>query len=604
MDITKQIKTLRSLINLKQVPEDVSRELSRQLSLIESRQKDDNVYIGIIGEFSSGKSTLINSLIGADFFVTNSLQGTTTTPTYIKYGSSINIEVKYKNGKNLKYSTSKNRLIEEFLPSYRNKISKQEWLLSSIKGFFHANSYDQTLIDLFEEITTSNDASSVIDAVIVHYPAEVLKNGIVIVDTPGTDSLNPQHTETTKNTIANVCDMAIVMIPSEKPASQTLVNFIDENFSKEIKQRCYYLVTKIELIKRHFERQNHINGISKRLCAMMDLTYEPKVFMAPTLASLEYRNITSPSGILNHLDSAESEMLSKQFERDIIQITDEIVKTKEQAISERISQLVNTLSKYFRTALNEAKATKQQDLITLRKLQTMPLSDFMSKYFHQQDINHIYNTAEAKISNSILDYQNSFKWYVFEQIDYADTKDRVQSTMSQEYVRALGRAKFDACFNVFSESVTWLKNFYESSFEDFKSSFTNTFSISALDFQFTAQVNESWNKKYRLNFDDTNITTTKLFRFFKSLDSVKSQMKEAVEPQIAKAFGKISSHYLKKIKKIDDELRKQLEKVKSLFVKKYEKIIQKRIEEEKRKMDNLSSQISDLESSLKTLESL
>jgi len=604
MDVNKQIKILSSLINLKQVPETVSSELSRQLSRIVERRKDRNVYIGIIGEFSSGKSTLINSLIDADFFVTNSLQGTTTTPTFIKYGTQINLEIRYKNGRTRKYSSSKSKLIEDFLPSHQSKITVWERFIHLIKGILHLNSYDKTFVELFEEVTTSDEASSIIDSVIVYYPAQILKNGIVIVDTPGTDSLNPQHTAITKNTIANVCDMAIVIIPAEKPASQTLIDFIDDNFSEEIKRRCYYFVTKIELIRRHIERQNHIKGISKRLYAMMDLDYEPKVFMAPTLVSLEYRNIIPASKILSHLDSKDFEMLSNQFQNDICQITKEIESTKEDAINERISYLVGTLSDLFNSSLREAKIAKENDLSTIKKLKTMPLSEFMSGYFLQYDMDQIYNTAEAKISNAITENRNTFKHYIFDKIDNAKTKDETQSVMSQGCVNDCGQSKFDECFRAFTETVEWIKRYYEETFEDFKKSFTETFAISSLDFIFSVRINDSWKKKYHLNFDETNITTTKIFRFFKSLSSVKSQMKEEVERQITKAFEKISKHYIKKIKRINDDLRMQQEKVKKIFVKKYDKIIKDRISEESRKMEILSSQIKELETSLQSLSLL
>ncbi len=64
----------------------------------------------------SGKFTLINALIGQDYFVTNSLQGTTTIITSIRYGSSVNLELRYKNGDVKSYSRNKLSLIEKYLP--------------------------------------------------------------------------------------------------------------------------------------------------------------------------------------------------------------------------------------------------------------------------------------------------------------------------------------------------------------------------------------------------------------------------------------------------------------------------------------------------------
>ena len=594
---------MRSLLKLRQVPDSVANDLKKQLSRIEDRIADKNIYIGIIGEFSSGKSTLINSLISADFFVTDSLQGTTTTPTLIHYGRKIDLTIKYKDGKELSYSKNKNALLQKYLPQSYHRLSTLQMSWNAVKGVFSANGLDNSLIELFEHITTSDDASAEIDHVSVFYPAEMLRNGIVIVDTPGTDSLNPEHTKTTQRTITDLCDLAIVLIPSGKPFSQTLSTFIDENFSQDIKDKSYFLISKVELLLKEIDRVGLIKGLKRRLMVMNDIN-EPKLFMAPTLLSLEQKKITQPSGLLSHLNETEKTTLTERFEKDLKTIISDIEAIKEETINRKIDTLIRSLTNIFSENLSAKKQEVKNDLETLRRLQTIPLSDFMAKFFKEKELEQSFSYSESKLENAIRDACTSFKRYVQNKIDYADSKDEAQGVMKQNATKAEGQRRFDQCFSSFSDSINWLQSFYEDSFKEFKQTFTKTFSIQALDFEFKADLKDSWRKKYKLSFSDAGITTNLFLRFFKSLSSVKEQMKSAVSPQIDKAFEKVLRYYLKKISLINKNLLSQLEVVKKLFFKKYEKVIQQTIKKEQQKMKNLQTQISDLEESLHTLSSL
>lgn len=40
------------------------REISKRIKSIQSKRKDTKLYLAVIGEFSSGKSTFINALLG------------------------------------------------------------------------------------------------------------------------------------------------------------------------------------------------------------------------------------------------------------------------------------------------------------------------------------------------------------------------------------------------------------------------------------------------------------------------------------------------------------------------------------------------------------
>ena len=68
MDYTKILNVISSAIASSFLSEEKQGSLSKQLERIKKRISDNKIYLGIVGEFSTGKSTLINSLIGEDFF--------------------------------------------------------------------------------------------------------------------------------------------------------------------------------------------------------------------------------------------------------------------------------------------------------------------------------------------------------------------------------------------------------------------------------------------------------------------------------------------------------------------------------------------------------
>lgn len=55
---------LRSLIASVELPATARAEVAAQLSALDSQQRDRTLRLAVIGEFSSGKSLLINALMG------------------------------------------------------------------------------------------------------------------------------------------------------------------------------------------------------------------------------------------------------------------------------------------------------------------------------------------------------------------------------------------------------------------------------------------------------------------------------------------------------------------------------------------------------------
>lgn len=477
MNYDQCINSIETVINTSFLSQETRESLESRLDRIKKRIGDPNIYIGIVGEFSSGKSTLINSLIGADFFVTNALQGTTTVITKLAYGRKVNLTLNYADGKQLTYSKNKKKFLKRYLLDEYNKLSLLTKMVIHIKDFFNLNKQDTFLMKLFDEVTTSNEISETLSDVLITYPSQTLKNGIIIVDTPGTDSLNPNHTIITQRAIKEVCDIAMIVVPATKPLSLTMVDFLDENL-QESKNKCIYLITKIELIKRAIERTHIYKGVIQRIQTLLDVE-SPNIILAPTLLSLEYKGITEKSNIIQ-LSEEECKFLASNFEKDIDNMIKEISDNKEATIQDKIGFFISRLQEQLETDINHIKEKLAKEIELTCYMRVKPLTEFMDNFYSTNPVIQL-DYIESVVCNTISNKKNSFKNYVFNKIDTSSTKDDVQSTMKNQETVSYGQSCFNNCYETFKNSLIQTKSSFETNFDLFKTNFTDMFSIDAIN---------------------------------------------------------------------------------------------------------------------------
>ena len=127
-----------------------------KLSKIEEIASEGKYYVTMWGHYSAGKSRLINSLLGRNLLPVRSRE-TTVVLTYIQYGSNEECRIIYDNGM---ISTA---AVEET----RNIYQKME----------------------------SDTEMRRIDHIEVYVDCDILRNGLVLVDTPGVNTVIQNHQE-------------------------------------------------------------------------------------------------------------------------------------------------------------------------------------------------------------------------------------------------------------------------------------------------------------------------------------------------------------------------------------------------------------------------
>lgn len=603
--VKESISKIKKVLGNVSLPENKSADAKLKLQEIEMRNNDKHLYLGIVGEFSSGKSTLINALIGKDFFITDAWQGTTTIPTHIRYAANVDLIINYKDGQQQTYSGSKRSLLERFLPNVYNKLTSWQKITLGLKGLFSANNYDKEMLQLFDLLTTSDELAEIISEVIVEYPSEILKDGLVIIDTPGTDSTNPQHKKIAEETIAKKCDLAFVIIPSERPLSMTLASFVKRNMGHSL-DKCVFFLTKVELIKKPEERVRLYNGVKNRIQSMMSIN-NPLLINAPTLLFLEHNNIVEPSGLLNHFTEFEKKEMTELYRQNVDNLLSQIYESKEETISHKLKVLLNTILAELTIELSNKDKELSRNLQILKQLRTKPLRDFMTEFFRTEDLAQQYYSLNSKMKEKCSSEASSLIWHVRWEIDRItpnnsdNPKDDTQDIMESSDVKSYGESCFNDCYTYFLSLLKEIQTEYEKSFARFRKEFTNSFSIEALDFEFSLQTKTSWQKKYQVRFDKDSITTGTIARWWKDLSEVQAEMKEAIRPYIEQGFDKISKSYTSIIEKVNQDLEFQMEQIRQRFISKFEKVIQRRIQEELRNEERIKAELEEIKNTVKTL---
>ena len=601
MDYTKILNVISSAIASSFLSEEKQGSLSKQLERIKKRISDNKIYLGIVGEFSTGKSTLINSLIGEDFFVTNAIQGTTTTITKLEYGKKIGLKIEYTSGEVLRYDSDKTEILKLYKPDVYEHLSFFEKMKMRTLDMFRSNNSDKYLLEVFDDITTSDEISKTLNEVTVYYPSKLLNNGIVIVDTPGTDSLTPSHAEITRRAIKEICDIALVIIPATQPLSQTLIDYVDDNLG-DVADRCIYFITKIELIRRAIERTHMQKGVAQRITSYLNVE-NPHIVFAPSLLSLEEKGVVEKDGRTEHLSDNERLELCSQFESEINSIIDQIHNEREQTINDKIQRLTSSLRDELQADISFKNNELRKELEETQMMRVKPLRDFMAEFYSTHEV-YPYSYIESVICNTISSNRTQFKRFVFDEIDGCSTKDATQATMESYSVVSKGKSCFNDCYESFKNILSKTHSSYTENFNEFKSLFTEMFSIDAIDFNYTILNNPEWQREYKFNYDKSDWTTFKPFRMFKSLSSIKEQMKNDVGPKIEKEFAKMEKYYISHARKSHTDIARQMERVKQIFIDKYEKIIAKRIKESDEKEKSLNAQLNILKKNIESIINL
>ncbi|AFY50262.1 hypothetical protein Nos7524_4510 [Nostoc sp. PCC 7524] len=174
----------------------ISKELIDEVSVVSTKIQSHQFRLAVVGEFSQGKSTLLNALLGEEIQPMREVPCSGTVAV-LKFGTQKRVVCRYKDGR------------EEEIPfeEYRQKASISE---------------DAAIGSLNEKLT-----QSAIEEIIVEHPNLTLCNsGVEIIDSPGLNE-NPELTAITQKLLQDI-DAAIFITNASRSLTQGERELLDQ----------------------------------------------------------------------------------------------------------------------------------------------------------------------------------------------------------------------------------------------------------------------------------------------------------------------------------------------------------------------------------------
>ena len=218
-EVVKNLKVLTAELNGKEIFKEHSKIIEEVLS-----NANQPLLIMVMGEFSTGKSTFINALVGKEIAAMNATP-TTAVITKLCYGSHDKITVHFKDGNEQNYN-----------------------------------------VDEFERLTSESDEATgelhnKIDFVERAMNIAVLKK-ISIIDSPGLNAIKSEHEETTRRFMDNA-DVVLWLFNVRKAVSRTEIKAMDK---LNPRLQPIALVNKIDLLDEEEDDLDELlNSVRRKL---------------------------------------------------------------------------------------------------------------------------------------------------------------------------------------------------------------------------------------------------------------------------------------------------------------------------------------------------
>ena len=349
-DIDSHIVFATTLMGKYDWEEATKHSLEKQLSAIVDKQNDNLLNISVIGEFSTGKSSFINALVGYELLAVNAIQGTTVAITIIEYSEKFSIT------------------LTDFLGKSSKRVYKS---IDSLRQQLHI-------------YTTDAAYAQKIDYVTVTLPSIILKNGYRIIDTPGTNSLELWHEEVTCRAIRELSDLSIILTDATQPMPATLMSFLDNTLGESVKN-CAFVANKIDRI-REKERDGIIKFIGKKICQNFDIEES----MVLPFSSVALTNSFAKETV--NVDSGSFLLTTSSLERLLSYTAKQRLRAQAQKMLHLVDDIYSTLDNNIKSIATQY----QQELQMLERSKQTDFKPFISKQIVMRQKNFLAEANDYK----------------------------------------------------------------------------------------------------------------------------------------------------------------------------------------------------------------
>ena len=194
-----ELGELATALGAKSLAERIERDLVKKLA-------EDRFHLVVVGEFNHGKSSFVNALLGRSALAVG-VTPTTATIHHLRYAESPEAEAVYTDGT-------------------REKID-----FDQVKTFAVGGGKDPSRIDYLE----------------LGYPAPILKERILLVDTPGVNDLSHQRADITYSYIPRA-DAVLFLLDAGQILKESERLFLQDKLLKASRDKIVFVITKWDIL--------------------------------------------------------------------------------------------------------------------------------------------------------------------------------------------------------------------------------------------------------------------------------------------------------------------------------------------------------------------
>jgi GTPase Era involved in 16S rRNA processing len=335
--------------------------LAARLNALRERLQQRRLQIAVLGQFKRGKSTFINALIGAPILPTGVVP-LTAVPTFIAWGAKPSIEVCFSDG----------RPPEQFAPENIGAI--------------------RTLLARFvtEEANPKNQLQ--VERVDLFYPAELLSDGTVLIDTPGIGSTLAHNTETAFRVLPE-CDASLFIVSADPPITETEVAYLQRLKAKV--GRTFFVINKIDYLGAE-DRRHVVDFLRKVLEEGLLIEPDAPIFCVSARMALSAKQANDDHTVRSSGLAEIEKHLLRFLAVEKTQALTQAIRRKAVDIIEQAKGEVELRTQAFKIPLNdlENKSAAFSNYLAITEEQRLTIGDLLSG-----ERRRLVSDLEAQINN-------------------------------------------------------------------------------------------------------------------------------------------------------------------------------------------------------------
>jgi GTPase SAR1 family protein len=226
---------------------------------------EEQFRIVVVGEFSRGKSTFINALLG-DRVLPAGIHPVTAILTRIRYEDLPGYALHYRSGH--KQSISAEQFFNIVAPAEPDPTDEEALRQRALE------------LDEFLKIESAE----------IGYPAALCQSGVQIVDTPGTNDINAAREQITYDFIPRA-DAILFMLSALDAIGESEIAFLRDRILKTDVQRIFFALNFADLLSTDLDRERVLHYVEAQLRSVID---RPRVFLLASKEALRLRRTKAP----------------------------------------------------------------------------------------------------------------------------------------------------------------------------------------------------------------------------------------------------------------------------------------------------------------------